>query len=172
MAPLTRIHSILNHAVAMREEDVMLVCNQMEAILSDGNFPGAPQLQACIAPEGWLPIASLLNYSPLGATVWPFGGVGVVADCLNTRGSHLIELSGDQSCVRRKPLRVQVRSAVEWIFSDENYHKDVHLQLLHEEGGFVPLLKIVSSYNAVQQLLRQVRAVQVLALPMRGDHSE
>ena len=138
-----------------------MVCNQTEAILSDSSFAGAPQLQACVAPEGWVPIASLLNYSPLGATVWPFGGVGVVADCLHTRGSHLIELSGDLSCVRKKPLRVQVRSAIEWIFSDENYNKDVHLQLLHEDGGFVPLLKILSSYNTVQQLLMQVHAAPV-----------
>ena len=158
MAPtaLTRIHSILKHAVAMREGDVEMVVSQLETIMSDELFGNAPQLRSCLAPDGWLPIASLLNYSTLGATVWPFGGVGVVADCLSTRGSHIVELSGDGSCVRKQPLRVQVRAAIEWIFSDMNYHKDVHLQLLQEADGFVPLPKIVSSYSSVRQLASKI----------------
>ena len=150
---LHRIHSILKHAVAMRDADIDMVCNQAEALLADETFTQAPQLAACVGSDGWLPIASLLNYSPLGQTVWPFGGVGVVADCLNTRGSTVIELSGDNSCVRRMPLRVQLRSAVEYIFSDNNYHKDVHLQLLQEDDGFVPFHKILQSYSSVGQMM-------------------
>ena len=150
---LHRIHSILKHAVAMRDTDIDLVCSQAEAILADETFSQSPQLTACVGSDGWLPIASLLNYSALGQTVWPFGGVGVVADCLNARGSQVIELSGDSSCVRRMPLRVQLRSAVEYIFSDHNYHKDVHLQLLQESDGFVPFHKIATSYQSVQSLI-------------------
>ena len=41
---LTRIHSILKHAVAMRESDIELVCNQAEVILSDETFSSAPQV--------------------------------------------------------------------------------------------------------------------------------
>jgi mRNA deadenylase 3'-5' endonuclease subunit Ccr4 len=154
---LHRIHSILKHAVAMRDADIDLVCSQTEAILSENMYSQLPQLAACVGADGWLPIASLLNYSPLGQTVWPFGGVGVVADCLIARGSSVIELSGDSSSVRRMPPRVQLRSAVEFIFSDNNFHKDVHLQLLQEKDGFVPLHKIVSSYAAVQQLVDSKR---------------
>ena len=47
---LTRIHSILKHAVSMRESDIELVCNQAEAILSDETFSSAPQLAACMLP--------------------------------------------------------------------------------------------------------------------------
>ena len=154
---LHRIHSILKHAVAMRDADIDLVCSQTEAILSENMYAQLPQLAACVGADGWLPIASLLNYSPLGQTVWPFGGVGVVADCLIARGSSVIELSGDSSSVRRMPPRVQLRSAVEFIFSDNNFHKDVHLQLLQEKDGFVPLHKIFSSYAAVQQLVDSKR---------------
>ena len=107
MAPLTRIHSILKHAVAMRDDDVTMVVQQTEQLMSDETFSSVPSLRPCLTSDGWLPIASLLNYSPLGATVWPFGGVGVVADCLTARGSTLVELSGDSSCLRKRPLRVQ-----------------------------------------------------------------
>ena len=106
-----------------------------------------------------MPIASVLNYSPLGQVVWPFGGVGVVADCLNARGSHKVELSGDGSCVRKTPLRVSLRAAVEWIFSD-NYHKDVHLQLLAEPDGFIPLGRVVESYGTVGELVTTACAGQ------------
>ena len=136
----------------MRDDDVTMVVQQTEQLMSDETFSSVPSLRPCLTSDGWLPIASLLNYSPLGATVWPFGGVGVVADCLTARGSTLVELSGDSSCLRKRPLRVQARAALEWIFSDMNYHKDVHLQLLQETDGFVPLTKIVSSYSSVQQL--------------------
>ena len=120
---LTRIHSILQHSVSMRESDIEHVSTQCELLLGDETFLASPQIQACVMADGWLPIASFLNYSPLGQTVWPFGGVGVVADCLEARGSHIVELSGDRSCVRKKPLRVQIRSQLEYIFSDVNYHK-------------------------------------------------
>ena len=154
MAPtgLHRIHSILKHAVVMRDDDVTIIVQQVEQLMGEVTFAKTPQLHSCLTPDGWLPIASLLNYSALGATVWPFGGVGVVADCLTNRGSSIVELSGDGSCVRKWPLRVQVRAAIEWIFSDMNYHKDVHLQLLQETDGFVPLAKIISTYSNVRQL--------------------
>ena len=133
MAPLTRIHTILQHSVVMRENDIEMVATQAEMLLGDPQFCAQPQIQACMMAEGWLPIASFLNYSPLGQTVWPcaastlellphfmrygtrhdvrfhhrFGGVGVVADCLSARGSHVVELSGDRSCVRKFPWRVR-----------------------------------------------------------------
>ena len=202
-AALTRIHSILKHAVAMRDADVEIVVQQMEAILVDESFTKVSgpmssdprtygQLlpaEACccccsavsqrlsdrdaaqvhghlLTPDGWLPIASLLNYTQLGATVWPFGGVGVVADCLNARGSMVVELSGDSSCVRKRPLRVQARTAIEWIFSDMNYHKDVHLQLLQDPNdGFVDLRKIVDTYSSVGQIVKNVMTPEVSAVP-------
>ena len=123
LAALTRIHSILQHSVSMREVDIEHVSKQCECLLGDEKCMASPQIRACLMADGWLPIASFLNYSPLGREVWPFGGVGVVADCLEARGSHIVELSGDRSCVRKKPLRVQVRSQLEYIFSDVNYHK-------------------------------------------------
>ena len=160
--PLTRIHSILKHTVVVREADVEMIVTQMEHLMADDMFSTVPSLRQCLQADGWLPIASLLNYSPLGQTVWPFGGVGVVADCLNARGSSLVELSGDGSCVRKVPLRVQVRKAIEWIFSDMNYHKDVHLQLLEEEGGggYVALPKIISTYSTVQQLVAALGSIK------------
>ena len=103
--------------------------------------------------DGWLPIASVLNYSPLGQTVWPYGGVGVVGDCLMARPSKSIELSGDGACVRAKPLRVLVRDALERLFSDANYHRDVHLQLLAEQDGYTPLDALVRTYEPVRALL-------------------
>lgn len=39
--------------------------------------------------------------------VWAFGGVGVVADCIRTRGSLVVEVSADGGGVRKMPLRVQ-----------------------------------------------------------------
>ena len=57
--------------------------------------------------------------------------------------------------MRKQPLRVQLRSAVEYIFSDKNYYKDVHLSLLHTKEGFVPLKKILETYQTVQQLVMQ-----------------
>uniref|UniRef100_A0A7S3ANS8 HTH La-type RNA-binding domain-containing protein n=1 Tax=Haptolina ericina TaxID=156174 RepID=A0A7S3ANS8_9EUKA len=157
---LTRIHSILQHSVSMRESDIEHVSTQCELLLGDETFLTSPQIQACVMADGWLPIASFLNYSPLGQTVWPFGGVGVVADCLEARGSHIVELSGDRSCVRKKPLRVQIRSQLEYIFSDVNYHKDVHLQLLQENDGFTPLQLVVQTYQTVQQLIQPLDAGQ------------
>ena len=126
--------------------------------MSDDSLASSP-LRACVTADGWVPIASLLNYSPLGATVWPFGGVGVVADCLTSRGSTAVELSGDSSCLRKRPLRVQARAAIEWIFSDMNYHKDVHLQLLQETDGFVPIRKLISTYAAVQRFAPMLSAL-------------
>ena len=119
-AALQRTHTIFKHTVAMRDSDIDLVCKQAEAILADGGVLRVPELGACFGADGWLPIASLLNYSPLGKVVWPFGGVGVVADSLNARNSCLIELSENQSCVRRMPPAVQLRRAVEYLFSDRN----------------------------------------------------
>ena len=136
----------------MRDADIDLVCKQAEAILATETIMRAPQLAACFQADGWLPIASLLNYSPLGKIVWPFGGVGVVADCLNKRGSHLIELSDNQSCVRQMSLDVQLRRAIEYIFSDHNFHRDVHLQLLLGKDGFVGFDKLLPTYPSLQQL--------------------
>ena len=47
-----------------------------------------------------------------------------------------------------------MRAQLEWIFSDSNYHKDVHLQLLAEGDSFIPLHLIFSTYAQLQQLLR------------------
>ena len=152
--PLTRIHSILKHSVSMPDSDVDLIVSVVDGILSD--ITKQPQLKPCVLPDGWIPIASLLNYTHLGRSVWPFGGVGVVADCLAARNSSVSELSGDNSCVRNKPLRVRLRHSLEFIFSDSNYHKDVHLQLLQEADGFTPLHLILSTYSQLQQLLQHV----------------
>ena len=116
----------------MPDSDIDLIVSVVDGILSD--ITKQPQLKPCVLPDGWIPIASLLNYTHLGRSVWPFGGVGVVADCLAARNSSVSELSGDNSCVRNKPLRVRLRHSLEFIFSDSNYHKDVHLQLLQEAG--------------------------------------
>ena len=74
---LTRIHSITKHSVSMRDADIDLVVQSVEALLENNFAATVPQLVRDSAE--WIPIASLLNYSPLGPTVWPFGGVGVVA---------------------------------------------------------------------------------------------
>lgn len=137
----------------MPDSDVDLILSVVDGILSD--ITKQPQLKPCVLPDGWIPIASLLNYTHLGQSVWPFGGVGVVADCLAARNSSVSELSGDNSCVRNKPLRVRLRHSLEFIFSDSNYHKDVHLQLLQEADGFTPLHVILSTYSQLQQLLQQ-----------------
>ncbi|KAL1495395.1 hypothetical protein AB1Y20_016763 [Prymnesium parvum] len=163
-AALTRIHSILQHSVLMRSSDIDRVVSQCELLLCDESFCASSPVRSCWMAEGWLPIASFLNYSPLGQIVWPFGGVGVVADCISTRGSHVVELSGDRACIRRKPLRVQLRNQIEYIFSDENYHKDVHLQLLQERDGFTPLQLVVSTYQAVQMLLKHESASRGIEL--------
>ena len=152
--PLTRIHSILKHSVSMPDSDIDLIVSVVDDILSD--ITKQPQLKPCVLPDGWIPIASLLNYTHLGRSVWPFGGVGVVADCLAARNSSVSELSGDNSCVRNKPLRVRLRHSLEFIFSDSNYHKDVHLQLLQEADGFTPLHVLFSTYPQLQQLLQHV----------------
>ena len=138
----------------MPDSDVDLIVSVVDGILSD--ITKQPQLKPCVLPDGWIPIASLLNYTHLGRSVWPFGGVGVVADCLAARNSSVSELSGDNSCVRNKPLRVRLRHSLEFIFSDSNYHKDVHLQLLQEADGFTPLHLILSTYSQLQQLLQHV----------------
>ncbi len=153
MAPvaLNRIHSILKHAVAMRDEEIDRIVQQTEGVMNE--LGAIPALRACLTPEGWLPIASVLNYSPLGAVVWPYGGVGVVADCLNARGSTAVELSGDGSCVRKRPLRVQLRTSLEFIFGDSNYHKDVHLHLLQDTDGYAPLERIASTYHQFGELI-------------------
>ena len=142
---LQRTHTIFKRTVVMRDSDIDEVCKQAEATLADETALRVLQLAACFGPDGWLPIASLLNYSPLGKIVWPFGGVGVVADSLNARQSCLVELSDNQSCVRRMSPAVQLRRAVEYIFSDQNFHQDVVLHLLLGKDGFVPLDKIVDS---------------------------
>ena len=152
MPPLSRIHSILGKNVTMHDGAVKQIVAQLEALLDNG-LAGAPQLHACVLRDGWLPIASVLNYSPLGQTVWPYGGVGVVGDCLMARPSKSIELSGDGACVRAKPLRVLVRDALERLFSDANYHRDVHLQLLAEQDGYTPLDALVRTYEPVRALL-------------------
>ena len=100
--PLTRIHSILKHTVVVREADVEMIVTQMEHLMADDMFSTVPSLRQCLQADGWLPIASLLNYSPLGQTVWPFGGVGVVADCLNARGVARVQENtrfGKSPCV-------------------------------------------------------------------------
>jgi hypothetical protein len=51
---LHRIHSILKHAVAMRDADIDLVCSQTEAILSENMYSQLPQLAACVGADGWL----------------------------------------------------------------------------------------------------------------------
>ena len=63
---LTRIHSILKHAVAMRDSDLEVVVSQLEGIVADDKFSSAPQLQQCLTPDGWLPIASLLGLIFIG----------------------------------------------------------------------------------------------------------
>ena len=97
---LTRIHSITKHSVSMRDADVDLVVQSVESLLDNDFARSVPQLAQY--GDGWLPIASLLNYSPLGQTVWPFGGVGVVADCLRARASVKAELSGGSTSVVSK----------------------------------------------------------------------
>ena len=138
----------------MPDSDIDLIVSVVDGILSD--ITKQPQLKPCVLPDGWIPIASLLNYTHLGRSVWPFGGVGVVADCLAARNSSVSELSGDNSCVRNKPMRVRLRHSLEFIFSDSNFHKDVHLQLLQEADGFTPLHLILSTYSQLQQLLQHV----------------
>ena len=150
---LTRIHSITKHSVSMRDADIDLVVQSVEALLENNFAATVPQLMRDSAE--WIPIASLLNYSPLGPTVWPFGGVGVVADCLRSRASVVVELSGDGACVRKMPLRVRLRNQLEFLFADGNYSKDVHLQLLQRPDGYTPLDKIVVTYTGIgSSLLR------------------
>ena len=162
MAPLTRIHSILKHSVSMRDADIDMIVSTIDAILTD--LSKQPQLQPCVLPDGWIPIASLLNYTHLGQSVWPFGGVGVVADCLAARNSAVSELSSDSACVRNKPLRVRLRQQLEYIFSDVNYHKDIHLHLLAEPDGYTPMHLLFSTYSQLQQLMQQVQAPSPAAL--------
>ena len=162
MAPLTRIHSILKHSVSMRDADIDMIVATIDAILTD--LSKQPQLQPCVLPDGWIPIASLLNYTHLGQSVWPFGGVGVVADCLAARSSAVSELSSDSACVRNKPLRVRLRQQLEYIFSDVNYHKDIHLHLLAEPDGYTPMHLLFSTYTQLQQLMQQVQAPSAAAL--------
>ena len=162
MAPLTRIHSILKHSVSMRDADIDMIVSTIDAILTD--LSKQPQLQPCVLPDGWIPIASLLNYTHLGQSVWPFGGVGVVADCLAARSSAVSELSSDSACVRNKPLRVRLRQQLEYIFSDVNYHKDIHLHLLAEPDGYTPMHLLFSTYTQLQQLMQQVQAPSAAAL--------
>ena len=50
-----------------------------------------------------------------------------------------------------------------------NYHKDVHLQLLQETDGFVPIRKIVSSYTSVSQLTPMLQSAAVDAIYARAD---
>lgn len=152
---LTRIHSITKHSVSMRDADIDLVVQSVEALLENNFAATVPQLLRDSAE--WIPIASLLNYSPLGPTVWPFGGIGVVADCLRSRASVVVELSGDGACVRKMPLRVRLRNQLEFLFADGNYSKDVHLQLLQCPDGYTPLDKIVVTYTGIGSSLLRPR---------------
>ncbi|EOD29371.1 hypothetical protein EMIHUDRAFT_449888 [Emiliania huxleyi CCMP1516] len=155
---LSRVHSVTRASVAMGEADVARVVQQVEELLVSGFERGVPALQReAHQADGFLPIASLLHYSPLGPAVWPFGGVGVVADCLRARGSMVVELSGDGSAVRKMPLRVQLRNQLEFLFSDNNYHRDLHLQLLQDEEGYAPLDQVVRSYAQLSQLVDAAR---------------
>lgn len=156
MAKLQRIHSMTKRSIAMGDTDIERVAVELEAIMSDEHFAGHPALRECMLPGGWLPIASVLNYTPLGRAVWPYGGVGVVGDCLTTRGSLVVELSGDRMCVRSKPLRVQLREQLEFVFSDTNYPKDMHLQLLEDAEGFAKLDVVCSTYTQTRMLLNPV----------------
>jgi len=155
MAKLQRIHSMTQRNVHMRDADIESVVRKLELILGDDALGAAPALRGCAAADGWIAIASLLNYSALGAAVWPFGGIGVVGDCLCTHGSLLVELSGDRGSVRKKPVRVQLREQLELIYSDANYQKDVHLQLLEDKEGFANLEVVCSTYTQTRVLLQQ-----------------
>lgn len=138
-AKLQRVHSVTQRSIHMREAEVESVLRELEAIVSDESFAACPRLKGCAMRDGWLPIASVLNFSALGRIVWPFGGVGVVSDCLLARSSMVVELSGDSVHVRKKPLRVQLRDQLELIYSELNYPKDVYLQLLENAHGFARL---------------------------------
>lgn len=154
MTKLQRIHSMTKRNVALRDADIEMVVRTLESILVDETLASAPALRGCRDAEGWIPIASMINYSSLGAAVWPFGGMGVVGDCLCTHGSMVVELSGNRGSVRKKPLRVQLREQLELIFSDANYQKDVHLQLLEDAHGFAKLDDICATYTQTRLLLQ------------------
>jgi hypothetical protein len=56
--------------VALRDSDIGLVVSQVEALLTNGFERIVPALQReAQHSDGWIPIASLLNYSPLGPLV-------------------------------------------------------------------------------------------------------
>lgn len=151
---LTRVHSIDQRNVAMRDADVVAVVRDIEACLLDESLSMAPALRNCVMPDGWIPIASLLNYTHIGRNVWPYGGVGVVSDCITAFGSVIVELSADSSCVRKKPLPVQMREQLEAIYAEHNYSKDLHLQLLEDREGFALVDTVCSTYRRTQALLQ------------------
>ena len=137
---LSRVHSVTRASVAMGEADVARVVQQVEELLVSGFERGVPALQReAHQADGFLPIASLLHYSPLGPAVWPFGGVGVVADCLRARGSMVVELSGDGSAVRKMPLRVQLRNQLECLPSPPATAGGQRLSTRRRRCGQVPL---------------------------------
>ncbi|KAJ1617408.1 hypothetical protein T492DRAFT_850107 [Pavlovales sp. CCMP2436] len=164
---LQRVHSMTKRPVSMGDADVHAVMHELERNLCDEGLGASPQLRACIMGDGWLPIASLINYTPLGNAVWPFGGMGVVADCLCTHGSMEVELSGDRACVRKKPLRVRLREQLEFIYADRNYCKDLHLQLLEDKEGFASLDMVCSTYTASRMLLQAVASPAACAALLR-----
>ena len=118
---LTRIHSITKHSVSMRDADIDLVVQSVEALLENNFAATVPQLLRDSAE--WIPIASLLNYSPLGPTVWPFGGVGVVA-------GDRVDLDRDVKCLCEFSLEIQRRRPAGVILIVE-YHVHVIAVELH-----------------------------------------
>lgn len=66
----SRVFTLPSSQVALRDSDIGLVVSQVEELLAKGFERTIPALQReAQLSDGWIPIASLLNYSSLGPLV-------------------------------------------------------------------------------------------------------
>eukprot|EP00041_Stephanoeca_diplocostata_P021293 m.492944 g.492944 ORF g.492944 m.492944 type:complete len:649 (-) comp21790_c0_seq4:147-2093(-) len=154
-------------------DDVMLsqLFQTLEQLLSDSAWARQDGIRTLSDPKGWIPLVKVIQLQEISEILQmnTTNAIQTVQHTLKTNNSSLIQVHRNGSCIRRFPLKHRLRSYVEFLFGDENYARDLELQFIAEEAGFVPIVKLFETrpkfLSMVQSgsidLAAQMQAVQV-----------
>eukprot|EP00037_Helgoeca_nana_P015131 m.141724 g.141724 ORF g.141724 m.141724 type:complete len:659 (+) comp22878_c0_seq1:213-2189(+) len=141
---------------------------QLEIVFSDAHWSRPDGAQRVADQKGWVPLIKVIQLPPFVEVLKGCDrqyAVQTVQHALKAHTSSLIQLHRNGSCIRRFPLKHRVRSQVEFLFGDENFARDLELQFMSSDDGFVKVVDLLSR-PAFRAMLRVEAPTSEEALEM------
>eukprot|EP00035_Acanthoeca_spectabilis_P022191 m.442468 g.442468 ORF g.442468 m.442468 type:complete len:656 (+) comp18810_c0_seq1:238-2205(+) len=131
------------------KDDAMVkrLFEQLETVFSDAHWSRPDGVKRVADQKGWVPLVKVIQLPPLDEVLKGCDrqfAIQTVQHSLKIHNSSLIQLHRNGSCIRRFPLKHRVRSQVEFLFGDENFARDLDLQFMSSESGFVRVVDLLA----------------------------